>query len=110
MKKEEFTTVQLEDGSFFCPSKTVCSGTARPLAKDGRFYPHPDHDWLFIGIPSDFVIHRCDVCAADWIHGAMKKRVADYLETSYQEQRELIALVLQDHKDSLKAAKAVAGT
>jgi len=80
-----------------------CRGTAIPLAKDGRFYAHPTHGWLFVCIPAHFLIHRCSNCGRDWLTEPNQKLVNDFLEESFQEHASLIRGVVDAARAKAKA-------
>jgi hypothetical protein len=81
--------------TFRCPDEK-CDGTAIPIEKDGRFFIHPKHEWCYIAIPTDFLIHRCDKCQKDWLDKPNQVKVGEFLDTSFQEHAELIQAIVDD--------------
>lgn len=75
-----------------------CAGTCVPLAKEGRFYYQPDRPWLYIPLPTDLLVPRCNVCNRDWLKAIHQKAVNEALEESYQEHKSLVTVIVDDYR------------
>lgn len=83
--------------SFKCLHKE-CTGLAVPTAKDGRFYTHPVHKWCWIGIPQTMEIHRCTVCAEDWLTKETQDTVTAYMAVSFEEHADMITKTVDAYR------------
>jgi len=72
-----------------------CDGVAIPVAKDGRFYEHRE---VFINVPSNFMIPKCQKCGTDIFDETLYKALIQALENEYQQHADIIAECRERYK------------
>jgi len=69
-----------------------CGGTIFPLEMDGRFFQYKD---VWINLPKDLNIPRCDKCKVDWIDDDMQVALDVILNREYENHRDLIEAAIK---------------